>query len=126
MMDLPRNARRKVFQMTREATKKKRDKKRAQKKKHAHQTEHMAEEVAREKRSHTEEIIAIVVLLIFVPFMVTGIIWWPASTGTGKVNVGTGLADGSYSAGYLGTRPSSDSAASDSAGFFGARRGELI
>ena len=64
---------RKVFQMTREATKKKRDKKRAQKKKHEHQTEHMAEEAAKEKRLHTEEIIAIVVLLMFVPFMVTGI-----------------------------------------------------
>lgn len=136
--------------MTREATKKKRDKKRAQKKKHEHQTEHMAEEAAKEKRMHTEEIIAIVALLLFVPFMVTGIIWWPASTGSGKANGGTGLADGSYSAKYLGTRPSSDgagavavldvngesvfvdepdlsgSAASDSSAFFGARRGEQI
>jgi hypothetical protein len=94
--------------MTREATKKKRDKKRAQKKKHEHQTEHMAEEAAKEKRLHKEEIIAIVVLLLFVPFMVTGIIWWPASTGTGKATGGTGLADGRYSAEYLGSRTASD------------------
>lgn len=136
--------------MTREATKKKRDKKRAQKKKHEQQTEHMAEEAAKKKRSHTEEIISIVVLLMFVPFMVTGIIWWPASTGTGKANGGTGLADGRYSAEYMGTRPSSDgagavavldvngesvfvdepdlsgNAASDPGAFFGAQRGELI
>lgn len=93
--------------MTRQATKKKRDKNRALKKKHEHVTEKMAEETARKKRSHSEEIIAIVVLLIFVPFMVTGILWWPASTGKSKGD--TGLPDGTYNAEFLGSRPATES-----------------
>ena len=64
--------------MTREATKKKRDKQRALKKKHQHQTEEMDEQAARKKRAHTEATIAIATLLIFVPFMVFGVAFWPA------------------------------------------------
>jgi hypothetical protein len=64
--------------MTRQATKKKRDKKRAEKRKHEQLTEQMHEEAARKKHAHTEATIAIIVLLIFVPFMIGGVIWWPA------------------------------------------------
>jgi len=94
--------------MTRQATKKKRDKRRAEKKKHEHRTEHMHEEAAKRKRSHSEEIIAIVVLLIFVPFMVGGIIWWPASTSAGKSKGGIELQDGKYAATHLGSRPATE------------------
>jgi hypothetical protein len=64
--------------MTREATKKKRDRKRAEKKKHHQQAEQMAEEAARKKRAHTEATIAIAVLVMMIPFILTGVIWWPA------------------------------------------------
>ena len=94
--------------MTRPATKKKRDKKRAEKKKHEHQTEHMAEEAAKKNRAHTEETLAIVVILLFVPFMVTGVIWWPAGTGSGKSQGGTGLPNGQHEATYLSSRPAAD------------------
>ena len=64
--------------MAREATRQKQKKKRAQKRKHEHETEQMAEEHARKKRAHTEATIAIVALLMLVPFIVTGVTWWPA------------------------------------------------
>ena len=95
--------------MTRQATKKKRDKKRAEKRKHEHRTEQMAEEAAKEKWYHKEEIVAIVVMLIFVPFMVTGVIWWPASASPEKAKGDIGLPDGTYTAAYIGSRPATDS-----------------
>jgi type IV secretory pathway component VirB8 len=64
--------------MTTQADKQKQNKKRELKRKHMHETEHMQEEAARKKRAHTEATIAICVLLFFVPFMVTGVIFWPA------------------------------------------------
>jgi len=91
--------------MTRQATKKKRDKKRAEKRKHEHRTEQMAEEAAEKKWHHREEVVAIIVMLVFVPFMVGGIIWWPASTAKGEIT----LPDGTYTAAYLGSRPATES-----------------
>ena len=90
--------------MTRQATKKKRDRNRAEKKKHEHRTEQMAEKAAKKKRGHTEEVIAIIVLLIFVPFMVIGIVWWPAGKGESE---GTGLQNGTYTASYIESQPAS-------------------
>jgi hypothetical protein len=95
--------------MTRQATKKKRDKKRAEKKKHEHHTEQMAEEAAEKKWHHREEVVAIIVMLIFVPFMLGGIIWWPASTSPGNTKGEITLPDGTYSAAYLGSRPATES-----------------
>jgi len=95
--------------MTRQATKKKRDKKRAEKRKHEHLTEQMAEEAVKKKWHHREEVVAIVVMLAFVPFMVTGIIWWPASNGPGKTKGEIALPDGTYTAAYLGSRPATES-----------------
>lgn len=93
--------------MTRESTKKKRDKKRAEKKKHAHLTEQMAEEHAKKRRAHREEVVAILVMLAFVPFMLIGVVWWPASSSTGKAKSNSGLSDGTYIATYIGGRPAS-------------------
>ena len=64
--------------MTTQAAKQKQKKKRAEKKKHEHQTEQMAEEAARKKRAHTEATIAIIALLVMVPFILTGVMFWPA------------------------------------------------
>ena len=64
--------------MTTQADRQKQKKKRADKKKHAHQTEQMAEEHAKKKRAHTEATIAIIALLVMVPFILTGVLWWPA------------------------------------------------
>jgi hypothetical protein len=95
--------------MTRQATKKKRDKKRAEKRKHEHLSEQMAEEAVKKKWHHREEVVAIVVMLAFVPFMVGGILWWPASTSPGKVKGELALPDGTYTAAYLGSRPATES-----------------
>lgn len=136
--------------MTREATKKKRDKKRAEKKKHEHQTEQRAEAAAKKRRFEKEEIIAIVVILLFIPFAITGVIFWPPNTGPGSSSGGTGLSDGNYYATFLGSRPASGNdvavvvldvngesvfvndhdlsgkAAKNSSAFFEGRRGEPI
>ncbi|MBU1669627.1 MAG: hypothetical protein KKF41_02630 [Actinobacteria bacterium] len=64
--------------MTTQADKQKQKKKRELKRKHMHETEHMREETAHARRTHTEATIAVCVLLMFVPFMVTGVIFWPA------------------------------------------------
>jgi hypothetical protein len=64
--------------MTTQAAKQKQKKKRAEKKKHEHETERMAEEVALKKRAHTEATVAIIALLMMVPFILTGVILWPA------------------------------------------------
>lgn len=136
--------------MTREATKKKRDKKRALKRKHEHLTEQMHEEHARKKRSHTEELIALIMIVVFATFMTTGMIWWPASTTNTKAEGGTGLPDGRYEATCLSSRPAAGSdsavtvldvhgesffvdedelsgeAAEDPTAFFSLQRGEQI
>lgn len=93
--------------MTTQKDRAKQKKKRAQKHKHEHETEHMQEEAARHKRSSREEWVAIIVILAFVPFLVTGIIWWPGST-TPKSKGGTGLASGTYSATYIGSQPETE------------------
>jgi hypothetical protein len=136
--------------MTRQETKKKRDKKRAEKRKHEHLTEHMAEEAAKKKHLHREEIVAIVVMLAFVPFMVIGVIWWPAGTSSDNAKGEIGLPDGMYTASYLGSRPAtgddvavaaldvsgesvfanehdlSGNARKDAGAFFDIRRGEPL
>jgi hypothetical protein len=138
------------LQMTRQATKKKRDKKRAEKRKHERLTERMAEEAVKKKWHHREEVVAIVVMLAFVPFMVIGVVWWPASTSQGKAKGDTGLTDGVYTASYLGSRPATEDtaavaaldvngesvivsehdlsgkAAEEASAFFAVRRGEPI
>lgn len=92
--------------MTTEAAKKQRhEKKRAEKRKHEHETEHMAEEASHKKHAHSEEAVAIIVMLAFVPLMVFGAIWWPGNTSSVKAVGGTGLADGTYNATFLGSRP---------------------
>lgn len=85
--------------MTTQADKAKQKKKRALKKKHEHETEHMHEEAARKKVAHREETVVIIILLALVPFLLTGIFFWPSSTSTATGSKGgTGLANGSYSA----------------------------
>lgn len=86
--------------MTTQKDKQKQKQKRAQKKKHSDQTEHGKEEAARHKRSHREAWIAIIIILAFIPFLLTGIFLWPGETGGGSSS-GIGLADGSYSATYM-------------------------
>jgi hypothetical protein len=39
-----------------------------------------------------------------VPFLLTGIIWWPGRTSTQPPSEGTGLANGTYEATYLGSQ----------------------
>ena len=78
--------------MTTQAAKKQRhEKKRAAKRKHEHETEHMQEEAARKKHAHGEEMVAIIVMLTFVPLMVFGAIYWPGDNGAAAG--GTGLSD---------------------------------
>jgi len=67
----------------------------------------MAEEAAKKKRAHTEELIAIIVLVFFVPFMIGGILWWPAETEESGGD--TGLPEGTYKCTFLGSRPATDS-----------------
>ncbi|MBN2167724.1 MAG: hypothetical protein JW738_00650, partial [Actinobacteria bacterium] len=79
---------------------------RAEKRKHEHETEEMWEKVSRKKHARKEEIGAIVMIVVFGMFMVFGVILWP---GTNEKETGnTGLADGEYSATYLGNRPAAD------------------
>ncbi len=95
--------------MTRESTKKKRDKKRAEKKKHEHRTEQVSEEMAKRHRSHGEEMVAMIVLVIFVPFMIIATIWWPTPSSAGKMTGQTGLPTGTYQATYVQSRPATES-----------------
>lgn len=136
--------------MTRQETKKKRDRKRAEKRKHEHLTEQMAEEAAKKRHYHREGIVAIIVMLVFVPFMIIGVVWWPASTGPGKSKGNAELPDGKYIATCIGSRPATESdpsvavldvnggtvfvdendlsgeAAKDPSAFFESRPGEAI
>jgi hypothetical protein len=136
--------------MTRQATKKKRDKKRAEKRKHEHRTEQMAEEAVKKKWHQREEVVAIIITLIFASFMICGVIWWPASTSPKKAKGDIGLPDGTYTAACLGNRPAtngdaavaaldvngetvfvnesdlSGSAAKSSSAFFEVQRGEPL
>lgn len=93
--------------MTKQSSKQKHDKLRAEKRKHEQLTEHMHEEAAKKKRAHREEIGAIIVLLIFVPFMISGVIWWPASSSSAGARGGISLTNGNYKATYMSSRPAS-------------------
>jgi hypothetical protein len=96
--------------MTTQADKAKQKKKRALKKKHEHETEHMHEEAARHKVARREETVVIVVILLMVPFLLTGIIFWPTSASTGKSGA-IHLADGTYSATCLSNKPANGASA---------------
>jgi len=101
--------------MTKKSTKAKQAKKRAEKHKHEHQTEHMQEETARKHRAHWEETVAIIVIVFCIPFLVTGVIWWPGTTGSAKATSNTGLADGTYNATYVASRPTSQTSGASAA-----------
>lgn len=131
--------------MTTQAARKKQEKKRALKKKHEHLTEEMAERHAKKKRAHTEEWVAIIAILAIAPFLVFGIIWWPAEAGRTE-HGDLGLPDGDYYAAYLDSQPDSGAAllvvngksylvtesdlsgeaARDSGAFFKGQQGEQI
>ena len=69
-------------------------------------TEQRGMAVAKKHRSRTEEYIAIIVLLIFVPLMVIAAVYWPGGGGQGSSgHGGTGLKEGKYSATYVSARP---------------------
>lgn len=135
--------------MTTQAAKAKQKKKRAAKHKHEHETEQMAEEAAKHKRSSRMEWVAIIIMLMFVPFMITGIIWWPPAESSSS-NQGTVLPDGTYEASFFSSQPAtisepavaaldvngkpfivteadlSGDAARDPAGFFDHEQGDMV
>ncbi len=90
--------------MTTQAARKKQEKKRAQKKKHAHVTEEMAERHAKEKRAHTEGMIAVITLLAIVPILVLGVLWWPSDSGRSE-HGDLAIPDGTYEATYVESQP---------------------
>lgn len=106
--------------MTTQADKAKQKKKRALKKKHEHETEHMHEEAARKKVAHREETVVIIILLALVPFLLTGIFFWPSNTSTATGSKGgIDLANGNYSATCLSSKPATGSGATVTIGVDG-------